>query len=140
MTADLATLFGNCSVQKEMGQQDGPDFPLYSVTCSNKDLVFFSMDYEDTLILDNVRITDSSIEDEYGLRVGDDFSKIKDSRGVGLIVFDPYHYHMYYTYDNSKIYYELIGELRSFDIETVEEVVINESDISDWKIQYINWR
>ncbi len=94
----------------------------------------------DTLILNNIYIKNSIIQDQYALKVGDDFSKIKDNRGKGEIGFDPYHFHMYYYFENSKISYELTGELRAFDADDVADIVIEEKDISDWKVEYIIWR
>jgi len=140
MTKDLEALFQDCSITKEIGEQDGPNFPLYSIKCANRDLGFFAMHSTDTLTLNSIHIKDSIIQDQYGLSVGDDFLKIKANRGEGTISFDPYHFHMYYYYNDSKISYELTGDLRSFDVDDVAEVVIEEADISDWKIEYIIWR
>lgn len=140
MTKDLEFLFRDCSIKKEVGKQDGPDFPLYSINCADKEIVFFAMDDTDTLTLNNIYIKDSIIKDQYGLKVGDDFLKIKDNRGKGEIVFDPYHFHMYYYFENSKVSYELTGELRTFDVDDFSDIVIEEEDISDWKIEYIIWK
>lgn len=140
MTEDLASLFHDCSIKKEVGEQDGPDFPLYSIKCAGKQIGFFAMHDTDTLTLDDIYIKDSIIADQYGLRVGDDLSSIKKNRGSGLIGFDPYHLHMYYYFADSRISYELVGRLRTFDVEDVADIVIEEKDIADWKIQYIIWR
>ncbi|MCP4180143.1 MAG: hypothetical protein GY756_20455 [bacterium] len=42
MTKDLESLFHDCSIKKEVGKQDGPDFPLYSIKCGNKEIGFFA--------------------------------------------------------------------------------------------------
>jgi len=140
MTYDLKSLFYDCSITKEIGKQDGPDFPLYSIKCADNEIGFFAMHDTDTLTLNNIYIKDSIIQDQYAIRVGDDFSKIKDKRGTGKIGFDPYHFHMYYYFENSKISYELTGELKGFDADNAVDIVIEEKDISDWKIEYIIWR
>ena len=140
MTKNLESLFHECSIKKEIGKQDGPDFPLYSIKCADKEIGFFAMHDMDTLVLNNIYIKDSIIQDQYALKVGDDFSKIIVNRGKGRIGFDPYHFHMYYYFENSKISYELTGELRTFDADDVADIVIEEKDISDWKIEYIIWR
>jgi len=140
MTKELESVFKSCEVTKEIGQQDGPDFPLYSITCGEKELCYFKMDYSDTLNLDAVYVKNPKIRDQYGLTVGNNFSDIKAKRGKGYIQFDPYHFHMYYYYSDSKLYYELTGNLRSFDVDDVSEVIIKEVDIVDWTIEYIIWR
>lgn len=140
MTEELEFLFRDCSINKEIGKQDGPDFPLYSIRCEDKEIGFFAMHDTDTLTLNQIYIKDSIIKDQYGLKVGDDFSKIKENRGQGRIGFDPYHFHMYYYVGNSKISYELTGELRGFDADSIADIVIDEKDIANWKIEYIIWR
>jgi len=140
MTKDLAKLFQGCSISKEVGQQDGPDFLLYSINFNERELGFFAMDDTDTFSLDRVYIKDSVIQDQYGLKVGDDISKIKDNRGTGTIGFDPYHFHMYYSYKNSRISYKLIGDLSLPGADNLADVVVEEKDIVGWEIQYIIWR
>lgn len=140
MVSDLQSLFGQYKILKEIGQQDGPDFPLYSIKHENADIVFFGMNDMDTLLLDNIYVQDSIIKDQYGLKVGDNLSLIKKNRGNGKIGFDPYHYHMYYYYDNSKILYELTGDLKPINADEIDSIVIEEEDIKDWKIEYLIWR
>ena len=137
---ELKTIFNNCSVTKEVGMQDGPDFPLYTIKCDEKRIAFMSMNYEDTLSLDDIYIQDSIIADEYGLKVGDEISKIHEIRDTGKIAFDPYHFHMYYSYPNSKIHYELKGELSTPETDITPDIVIEEKDIKNWKIKNIIWR
>src|SRR5688500_9152166 len=43
MLAELKNEFAGMTVTKEMGQQDGPDFPLYSVNAGDNDICFFAM-------------------------------------------------------------------------------------------------
>jgi hypothetical protein len=141
MTFDLKSLFGAYKVQKKIGQQDGPNFPLYSVKNNGKDIAFFGMNDMDTLVLDNIYVQATDIKDQYGLKVGDKLALILKNRGKGKIAFDPYHQHLYYYYDNSKISYELTGDFeKSIGMENLENLVIEEADIEDWKIEYLIWR
>jgi len=98
------------------------------------------MDYQDSLLLDVIYIKDSTILDAYGLKVGDKFSQIKDKRGKGKINFEPYHQHLYYSYDSSNIYYELNGDFGPFEVDQVTDIVFTESDLSIAYIQNIIWR
>ena len=140
MTATLDSLFEGCKVTKGIGKQDGPDYPFYSINCNEEQLISFAMHDEDTLVSNSIYILDSIIEDQYKLRVGDDISKIKEKRGKGIIGFDPYHYHMYYYYKDSKISYELTGNLRPFAVDSIDIIEITEADIAGWTIEYIIWR
>jgi hypothetical protein len=78
-------------VSKETGQQNVPDFPLYSVKREQREILFFSMDSEDIFLLNNIYIKDTLIRDVYGLKVGDSYNTIVNKRGKEFKNYTNYH-------------------------------------------------
>ena len=140
MLSTLSKLFADFQVTKEMGQQDGPDFPLYSVKDQETELVFFGMDWEDTLKLDRIYIKVPLIIDEYGLKVGDNYQDIKALRQDSIKTFTDYHQHTYVYSDSSNIFYEIWGQATIPDTADFENLHFTEEQIKDWKIEYVIWR
>jgi hypothetical protein len=139
--ADLTKEFTTLKVTKETGQQDGPDFPLYSIHDSRKtQICFFAMDPEDTLQLNEVYIRDRSISDQFGLRVGDDYRKIKKLRKQNAQNYTDLHQHTFVYFDNSKIMYEITGSVFLPDSVDFDNLKFTEEQIKDWKIEYLIWR
>ena len=140
MLDELKQSFKTFTIVKEMGQQDGPDFPLYALKRGDKELGYFSMDYEDSLKLNEVYIQDAMAKDEYGLRVGDGYQKIKKLRGGEIKTYTNYHQHTFAYIENSHIFYEIFGDALIDDTIDVEEIEFTEAQLKDWKIEYIIWR
>jgi hypothetical protein len=112
MLVELQEKFGGYTVAKAIGQQDGPDYPYYSVMDNDISLASFAMDASDTLKLERLYVEHPAIKDEYGITVGDAYAKIKDLRnGVAKISTDPHHQHTVLYFDGSNIMYEISGEL-----------------------------
>lgn len=128
------------SVKKETGQQDGPDFPLYTVQKENKEVLFFSMNPEDTFKLDDILIKSSLVKDMYGLKVGDSYSEIKNRRKGNLKNYTDLHQHTFIYTDNSNIMYEIIGDLNLPADTDLDNIKLTEEQIKDWKIENIVWR
>ncbi|MDB5258699.1 MAG: hypothetical protein JWM14_3394 [Chitinophagaceae bacterium] len=130
------------TVKKEIGQQDGPDFPLYSVIKNKEELLFFAMNSEDTLHLDELYIKSPLVTDIYGLRVGDDYDSIIKKRKRNFKQYTNHHHHTYLYQDNSNISYEISGngnESLPGD-EDLENIQFTEAVLKNWKIEYVIWR
>lgn len=140
MVPDFKKFFSDKNVKKEVGKQDGPDFPMYSVYNQEILTSFFAMDPEDSLMTYSFVTTDNAISDEYGIKVGDPISKIIESRDTGIITFDPYHFHIYYNYSNSNISYELEGELHTPAAENLDDIILTHNDVNSHTVQSIIWR
>ncbi|NMM48919.1 DUF1131 family protein [Marinigracilibium pacificum] len=140
MINSIRKAFDGYEITKEMGQQDGPDFPLYSVKKGDNEILFFAMDWEDTLKLNEIFIKSPYVIDEYGLKVGDGYQDIKSKRTDSIKTFTNYHQHTYAYTENSNIMYEISGDVYLPDTVDFENLKFNEEQIKDWKIEYIIWR
>lgn len=80
MLNSLKKAFSTYTITKERGQQDGPDFPPYSLKHGTKEVLFFAMEWEDPLTLDRIIVKEPLVKDKYGLKVGDGYDKIKKLR------------------------------------------------------------
>ena len=137
MLPELKKEFKGLTITKETGQQDGPDFPLYSFKEGKNEICFFAMDWEDTLKLNEVYIKQPLIKDQYGLKVGDDYQKIKRLRNGNAKTYTDLHQHTFVYFENSKIMYEISGSVYLQDTDNLE---FTEEQIKDWTIDYILWR
>jgi hypothetical protein len=140
MLSDLKINFKGFTVTKEIGQQDGPDFPLYSIKDENGQICFFAMDSEDTLKLTEVYIKTPLIKDQYGLRVGDYYQKIKSMRHDNAMTSTDLHQHTFVYFDNSKIQYEISGDINLPDTVDFDNLNFTEEQIGDWIIERLIWR
>ena len=141
MLIPLQNYYKPYSVSSKIGQQDGPDFKYIDIVRPDAPVVYFNFVSENELVLNRIFVYDSTVIDQYGLSVGCSIEEIKKSRGNGRIGFDPYHQHVYYSFLNSNIHYEIIGNLKiPADVKRMEDLKITEKDIQGWTIQYIIWR
>ncbi|MTI30863.1 DUF1131 family protein [Xanthovirga aplysinae] len=140
MLEKLKKSFIQLGVTKEIGQQDGPDFPLYSLKNGETEICFFAMDWEDTLNLNKIYIKDALIKDEYGLKVGDSYQKIKKLRKGEIKTYTDYHLHTVAYFDNSNLSYEISGEASIPDTIDIKNLKLTEKQLKDWTIEYIIWR
>lgn len=140
MLNELRQAFASLVVQKEIGEQDGPDFPLYSLKGDDGEIAYFSMHHEDTLQLIEVHIGDPRVKDEYGLRVGNTYQKIRQLREGKLKTYTDYHQHTYAYFDNSPISYEISGDDMIANTVDQEDITFTEEQMQDWTIQFIIWR
>jgi len=114
MLTTLRNYYEPYRVEANIGQQDGPDFTYINIVRDDKNpIVYLDFDSENKFKLDEIRIVDSRAVDQYRVRVGNTLSKLITSRDTGQINFDPFHFHIYYSYKNSNIFYELEGELHT---------------------------
>lgn len=141
MLTPLSGYYNSYSVKERIGQQDGPDFTYFEITKdSSMPIVYLNFDSENKLHLDDITIVSPMAVDQFGIHVGDPLTKVIASRDTGQIIFDPYHFHIYYAYENSNIFYELEGELHTPDASNIEDITLTYNDISSHTIQSIIWR
>jgi hypothetical protein len=140
MLTHLKNAFNELSVAKEIGEQDGPDFSLYSLNDNGSELCFFGMDWEDTLKLNEIYVKQPIIKDQYGLKVGDSYQKIKKVRGTDVKTFTNYHQHTYAYFETSHIMYEISGDVFLPDTVDHENLKFTEDQMKDWTIEYVIWK
>lgn len=140
MLAPLMKAFDRYSVTKEIGQQDGPDFSLYSIRKGELELAYFEMDWENALELNAVYVKDPFIKDQYGLAVGDSFEQIQALRGGLIKTRTNFHEHTYAYLDGSNIIYEIDGDATMPTITDREEPTYTNEQLIGWRIQQIIWR
>ncbi len=128
-------------VEANIGQQDGPDFTYIDILKDDDNpIANLYFDSENKYKLDEIRIMNSTAIDQYGIHIGDPLTKIISSRDTGQIVFEPYHFHIYYSYKNSNILYELEGELHTPAVDNVKDIILTYDDIGSHTVQSIIWR
>lgn len=128
-------------VEAGIGEQDGPNFTYIGILKDNHDpIAYLNFNYDNEFKLEDIRIVSETAIDQYGVRVGTTLSELINARDTGVIDFDPYHFHIYYSYENSNIFYELEGELHTPGVENVEDIVLTHDDIASHTIQSIIWR
>lgn len=137
---ELRLAFKNYIVTKEIGQQDGPDFPLYSIKIDKNEVLFFAMDSEDTLKLNEIFIKSPTVIDQYGLKIGDSYQEIKEKRKGTIKSYTDYHQHTYVYLDSSNILYEIFGNITLPDTVDFDNLHFTEDQIKDWTIQHLIWR
>ena len=85
-------------------------------------------------------ILDSSAVDEYGVRVGDSYSQLKEKRKIEFQNQSDFHQHTYLFNENSNIYYEIAGDLNEVQIENIENLELTEDQLQKWTVDKILWR
>jgi hypothetical protein len=112
--AILAKTFPKFIVHRSKGQQDGPDFHYFEIK-SGKNVLFeiksnIAPDRKsvitdtDEVPLDELVIRSNTIADEYGIKIGDRYSKLTQKR-KGKLAFGASHHQLFLG--NNKIFYLL---------------------------------
>ncbi|MBJ2175882.1 hypothetical protein JBL43_16630 [Aureibaculum sp. A20] len=141
MLDSLRSYYEPYLVEYNVGQQDGPDYRYIDISREDKNpIAYLNFESDNELRLNEIRIINSTALDQYEVHVEDPLTKVITSRGTGEIVFDPYHFHIYYYYKNSNISYELEGELHTPAVKNVEDIVLTYDDINSHTVQSIIWR
>jgi len=142
MLIDLENYYTSYNVETKIGQQDGPDY-LYIDLMKKDDnsVAHFTFDDENKYKLDEIRILDSIVTDEYGIRVGDSYQQIIDKRTAIFKNSTNYHQHTYLYTENSNIYYELGNLTLPRDMMgNIEELVLTEEQLQESNVERIIWR
>ena len=119
-------------VTKKTGQQDGPDYTYYQVNNNKK--AYFSIKTQDSNAkrLESITIKNKAISDQYTVRVGMSYPKLKSLRPKVTIKTE--HYHTYIYVKGSNIVYEISGDYNGPDKNSYTE-----SDVKTWKVIAILW-
>lgn len=139
MLEDLKEQFDGYTIVREMGQQDGPDFPLYTMSDKGQAVCFFELDFEDTLKLNRIVVRKPIIKDQYGIKVGDNFQKIKKLREGDIKLYTNYHQHTYASLDSSRIKYQIDGYISLPDSVDIVDLKLTDDQVKDWIVEYIIW-
>lgn len=140
MLKELRNFYKPYWVERNIGQQDGPDFEYIDILRLDTPIVYFMFDPENKFLLDQIIVHDSTVVDQYGVRVGDAYLELKHKRNVNFKNSTNYHQHTYLYTNNSNIYYEVTGDLNETQIENIEELELTEEQLENWTVQYIIWR
>lgn len=140
MLPTLVSAFAGYTVEKEIGQQDGPDFPLYQVMDGEQTIVFFAMHWEDTFKLDAIHVQSSDVVDEFGISVGNGLEGIRTVCGDRLRTQRDYHGHVYAQCAGMRLLYQLENDQNLPDTAAVGMFTIRDEEISNWTITEIQWR
>ncbi len=135
----LVAAFKGYQVTKEIGMQDGPDFPLYSVKSNDQEILFFKLNDEDTLKLDQIIVKTDTVQDEYGIRVGMTYADVRSRRGEEFELFVGDHWHTYMTYENSNVYYDVIANIDETDSEVMGTTLTKDQVLAEGKVKYLYW-
>jgi len=139
MLDDLKKVFGKYIVTKAMGEQDGPNYLYYGVTDKGGSAVcYFAMDPEDSLTLEVFSTEQPFIKDQYGLKVGDGYKKIKALR-KGVKTSTDLHQHTYAYFEDSNVRYEIFGDVTIPDTADFDNLHFTEDQIKDWTIERLIW-
>jgi len=130
---ELKSIFPNYTINKNIGQQDGPDFIYYEILHNNNEVFSIHLDSEDPTKIDKVIINNANIIDVYGLKVGSSYYDVKKVRPN--IKHYTYHFHTYLYSSNSHIRYEIQGYQEGWDKKKYSK-----EEIKDWRIINIIWQ
>jgi len=137
----ISNVFPEFQTNKEIGQQDGPDFNLYEIVHLDELIFLISMDAYDTNLVQTVWTENSKIKDEYGTFVGQVIDSVLVNR-TELSFHADTHYNIYATAGNSRIEYRLNGNFKNLNDTTFTS---NDYSVEKWQVEemvveYIIWR
>jgi len=130
-------------VSKEIGQQDGPNYPYINIADEyNTSLGYINYDGDKPDKLNDIHIVSSDITDEYGITVGMDYDDIIKLRGNHFSNQFDYHHHVYLYDTTSNIFYEITGDFQitAEMLENIEDMVLNEQQLRKCTVTRIIWR
>lgn len=138
----LKKTFPSYEVSDKIGQQDGPNYRYISIDKDLKPQVYLKFKDLDSDILEEIRLLTNNSTDQYGLSIGDPYSKIISLRKVTFKNVTDYHQHTYLYAEDSNIYYELHrGEMESKEwMLNPEKLVLSEKQLESCSIKAIVWR
>ena len=140
MLGEMRDAFSGYQVSKQVGQQDGPDFPIYIVADGAEELIVFAMNWQDTLQLDVVYIKSPVVSDQYGMRIGSNMVQIQSARNDSLMTQYDYHEHTYVYSEDSRIVYDMESTENLSDTVPFANETAPSRAPSSWTIRQIIWR
>jgi len=138
----LKQAFPIYQVFDKIGEQDGPNYRYITIDKGNKPQIYLKFKDLDSDTLAEIRLLTKASKDQYGLSVGDPYSKIISLRKMEFKNVTDYHQHTYLYADNSNIYYELNrGEMTTKGwILNPEKLVLSDKQLESCSIKAIVWR
>ena len=104
----LESAFPDFAIIESVGHQDGPDFKMFDLMKDTSRVAWVKMNDEDPNLVDRITLTDPTIFDEYGFKIGDSFEHLLNTRpGLEAVITD--HYHIIASEVGSPVGYELVG-------------------------------
>lgn len=141
MLTELRDFHHPYSVERKIGQQDGPDFEYIEISRNKTPVVYFMFDWENKYRLEKIMVHNSTVVDEYGVRVGDTYSALKKKRKESFKNSTNYHEHTYLYTGNSNIHYEMTTKSFNYhEFGNIEELELTEKQLEDWTVKKIIWR
>jgi len=102
----LKSVFVGLTVERKVGEQDGPDFVYFEISDQEGELFWIKAQDDDPGKIDSVHVTSDKVVDQYGLRIGSTYAQIHAARPALLVETDE-HFHTYVGNPEEKIVYEL---------------------------------
>lgn len=140
--AELEDILTDCSVTEEMAVAEGGEFKVYHLHKANEHIADFEMSMDDSTYLYQLVLRSGNISDQYGLRIGDAYTKIRELRPDAPIAKMGYHFSTYVRIPGSSIVYEVKGDYTppsDLTLENVKDHQYTEDDLKDFKITSIFW-
>ncbi len=137
----LRNTFPNLTVTKEIGHQDGPDFNVYLVSDSDKDIFFVKMNSDDSTIVDEIYFETTNIKDQYNIEIGHTAQDILKRRPT-IQFYSDLHYNVHGSVPNSKILYRFFGDFKSLNDSTFthDDFSMESWQVENMTLEYIIWR
>lgn len=102
----LKSVFVGLTVERKVGQQDGPDFVYFEISDQEGELFWIKAQDDDPGKIDSVHVTSDKVVDQYGLKIGSSYTQIHGVRPALLVETDE-HFHTYVGNRKEEIVYEL---------------------------------
>jgi hypothetical protein len=102
----LKSVFAGLTVERKVGEQDGPDFVYFEISDQTGELFWIKAQDDDPGKIDSVHVTSDKVVDQYGLRIGSTYAQIHAARPALLVETDE-HFHTYVGDPEEEIVYEL---------------------------------
>jgi len=102
----LKLIFVGLTVERRVGEQDGPDFVYFEISDQEGELFWIKAQDDDPGKIDSVHVTSDKVVDQYGLKIGSTYAQIHAARPALLVETDE-HFHTYVGKPEEEIVYEL---------------------------------
>ena len=131
---DLKKNFKNFSIKKSIGEQDGPDFFIFSL---DKNIWLYTPDTKNESLREITIAKKSPYKDEYGVQIGMTYDEVVALRGPVEIA-TTWHYHTYLYQEDSRIMYKM--SLGSYNHVDKYKYSAEEAKKYKFKVTRIVWR
>lgn len=102
----LKSVFVGLTVERKVGEQDGPDFVYFEISDQKGELFWIKAQDDEPGKIDSVHVTSDKVVDQYGLKIGSTYAQVHAARPALLVETDE-HFHTYVGDPEEEIVYEL---------------------------------